>query len=349
MGSSDPVLSLLKDFSYNVVRLPRTGIKPLQILEKQDNDLVVLGEVSDLFKAGNAALPPVGPDEQATFINGKRTRDLKISVGLSLLGNIVGAMTGTKVKLDLGYKKASALAFEFHDVKLNSINQLQLSKFLTAAKIDETVGPPAKLLEADKLYLITSVVKSKKFTAEALKDGGVSVDVDVPIIKAVVGAEVGVKTAAGSNSKITYEGDTPLVFGFQAVRMEFEKGAFKGFKQVGAGSSAMRAVGQPARETAEPQFEILETDGPFANFFNPLPEEPQGGAKKSQGKSKQAAQPRGSKKSGAKKSARTVAPSGGSKDQRNAPAKGGTKNAATKGGGQKQGAKKATKRGQKGR
>ena len=122
MGSADPVLSLLKDFSYNVVRLPRTGIRPLQILEKQGNDLVVLGEVPDLFRAGAAALPPVSMDEQAAFINGKRTRDLTISVGLSLLGNIIGAMTGTKVKLDLGYKRASALAFEFQDVKVNGVN-----------------------------------------------------------------------------------------------------------------------------------------------------------------------------------------------------------------------------------
>jgi hypothetical protein len=307
MGNSDPILTLLKDFSYNVVRLPRTGIRPLQILEKQGNDLVVLGDVADLFIAGNAALPSVGPDEQATFINGKRTRSLSISVGLSLLGGIIGAMTGSKVKLDVGYKNASALAFEFNDVKMNQINQIQLSRFLTSARIDETVGPPAKLLEADKLYVITSTIKSRKFTAEATRDGGVSVEVDVPLIKSLVSGNVGVKTEGANNSKISYEGDVPLVFGFQAIRMEFERGKFKGFKQVDATSAGLRAVGKKAR--TEP--EMLETDGPFVNFFNSLPDEDaRGGANKgtlkkvvgkSAGTAKSAAKKSGSKKVTAKK------------------------------------------------
>ena len=311
MGSADPVLSLLKDFSYNVVRLPRTGIRPLQILEKQGNDLVVLGEVPDLFRAGAAALPPVSMDEQAAFINGKRTRDLTISVGLSLLGNIIGAMTGTKVKLDLGYKRASALAFEFQDVKVNGVNQLQLSKFLTAASIDESVGPPAKLLEADKLYLITSVVKSAKFTAEALKNGGVSVDVDVPIIKAVVGGAVGVKSVNASNSKISYEGSAPLVFGFQAVRMEFEQGRFKGFKQVNVGEGGLRGV---ANAPKEPQFEMLTTgDAPFANLINPLPDSSVRRAVKTRSAAKPGAKKRVVKKSAAKKKATAKKKSAGKK------------------------------------
>ncbi|MFN2452712.1 MAG: hypothetical protein ABR577_00665 [Pyrinomonadaceae bacterium] len=307
MGNSDPILNLLKDFSYNVVRLPRTGIRPLQILEKQGNDLVVLGDVADLFIAGSSPLPAVGPDEQAAFINGKRTRSLSISVGLSLLGGIIGAMTGSKVKLDVVYKKASALAFEFNDVQVNQTNQIQLSKFLTAARIDETVGPPAKLLEADKLYVITGTIKSRKFTAEAARDGGVSAEVDVPLIKSIVSGSVGVTTEGANNSKISYEGTVPLVFGFQAIRMEFEQGKFKGFKQVDATSVALRDVGTKSGKT-EP--EMLKTESPFVNFFNSLPDnDTNGGANKgmkesagtSGGAVKQAAKKSGAKKAVAKK------------------------------------------------
>ena len=312
VGNSDPVLSLLKDFSYNVVRLPRTGIRPLQILEKQGDDLVVLGEVPDLFKAGNIALPPVGPDEQAAFINGKRTRNLSISVGLSLLGGIIGAITGSKVKLDAGYKKASALAFEFHDVKVNQINQLQLSKFLTAAKIDETVGPPAKLLEADKLYIITSTIKSTKFTTEALKEGGLAVEVDTPIIKSVVGASVAVQSEGSSKSKITYKGDVPLVFGFQAVRMEFEKGAFKGFKQVSADSAAVRSVRDTGRAEEKP--EMLATDAPFVNLINTLPDEGvRRTTRKGSAKAKSTGRGGKTKSVGSKKTSKTGAKGGAKK------------------------------------
>lgn len=269
MGNSDPVLNLLNDFKYNVIRLPRTNIRPLQILEKQGNDLVMLGEVTDLFVAGVAPLPPISPDEQTPFINGQQTRELEISVGLSLLGGIIDAMTGSKVKLDAAYKRAKALVFEFDDVKVNNVNQLQLSKFLTAAKIDTAVGPPAKSLEDDRLYVITNTVKSKKFTTEARQSGGKSVGVELPIIKGAVGGSVGVRTDGSNESKIIYEGDTPLVFGFQAVRMEFEKGVFKGFKPIKANEAGLRSL--PGAGSGEPQeFEMLETDGPFVNLISGL-------------------------------------------------------------------------------
>ena len=265
MGNSDPVLNLLNGFKYNVIRLPRTNIKPLQILEKHDNDLAVLGEVTDLFVAGNAPLPSISPDEQAPFINGQRTRELDINVGLSLLGGIIGAMTGSKVKLDAAYKRANSLVFEFDDVKVNNVNQLQLSKFLTAAKIDTAVGPPAKSLEEDRLYIITNTIKSKKFTTEALQSGGQSVGVEVPIIKGAVGGSVGIRTEGSNGSKVIYEGDVPLVFGFQAVRMEFEKGVFKGFKPVKSNEAGMRGIARPSSDAAQ-EFEMLETAGPFANL-----------------------------------------------------------------------------------
>ena len=52
MGNSDPILQLLKEFGYSVVRLPRESIRPLQVVEKQKDALTVLGELSDLFSGG---------------------------------------------------------------------------------------------------------------------------------------------------------------------------------------------------------------------------------------------------------------------------------------------------------
>lgn len=261
MGS-DPILSLLKQFEYNVVRLPRTEIRPLQILEKQGNSLAVLGDLDDFFQAGNVPLPEVSPDKQATFMNGQKTKALKLSVGLSLLGGIIGAMTGTQVKLGVGYQKASSLVFEFDDVKVNDIKQIDLSKFLLAATA--VPGIFAKQLENDELYIINSIVKSKRFTVDAVGSSGNSVDVDVPIIQQVVGGSVGVKTEGTSKSKITYEGTIPLTFGIQALRMEFKNGKLVQFKSVSADSTSLKDIAKDDQE--EEKFETLETDGPFANL-----------------------------------------------------------------------------------
>jgi hypothetical protein len=262
MGSKDPILSLLKDFKYNVVRLPRTNIRPLQLFEKQDNDLVFLGEIPKLFKAGaGAPLPEVGPDEQAGFINGQRSRDLNLSVGLSILSGIISALGGGTLGLSAGYKKASALSFTFDDVKLNQIDRLDLSRFLNIATIDETVGPPAKLVEADKIYVITSTIKSSKFTTEAKQSNGKSVGVDVPVIQNALSGKVEVKTEGSSQSKVTYSGSVPLVFGFQAIRLVFEDGRFTQAVPVGATDVGMRA------KAGEVEPEMLETESPFTPLY----------------------------------------------------------------------------------
>lgn len=259
MGS-DPMLSLLKDFKYNVVRLPRTDIRPLQVLEKQGNSLAVLGDLSDFFDAGNVPAPQVGPDQQASFIEGKRSNSLKLSVGLSLLGGIIGAMTGTQAKLGVGFEKASNIVFHFEDVKVNNVKPVDLSKFLLAASISPS-GFAQQIMD-DELYVINSTIKSAKFTTEALNSSGKSVDVDVPVIQAAVSGTVGVKTAGSNQSKVTFEGTTPLVFGIQALRMEFENGKFARFKSVDATSTGLKDIAGGD----EPELETLEIDGPFVNL-----------------------------------------------------------------------------------
>lgn len=316
MGSSDPILKMLKDFSYNVIRLPRTNVRPLQILEKQGNDLVALGEITDLFQAGSAAVPVVGPDEQAGFINGKRTRDLDLNVGLTLLGGIIGAMTGTQANVSAAYKKASALVFEFNDVKVNQVNQIAVNKFLAGAKVDAAAGSGLiKALNEDRLYVITSTIKSKKFTTEAVQSSGTTVGVDVPIIQAAVGGSVGIKTGGANNSKVTYSGRKPLVFGFQAARMEFESNAFLRLKQINPEEGALRKLrpGQPAG-AAEPAFELLKSAGPFVSFKEGVPAAPKHTAKKSGAKN--------ASTSGAKKGAlRKASASADHKGAKSAPKK----------------------------
>lgn len=62
----------------------------------------------------------------------------------------------------------------------------------------------------------------------------VALEVKVPVIQQVVGGKVNVSADAQSSSKITYEGDVPLVFGFQAVQLYYEKGRYTAIKPLAA-------------------------------------------------------------------------------------------------------------------
>ena len=68
-----------------------------------------------------------------------------------------------------------------------------------------------------------------------------------------VGVEVGVSGSGETSSTITYEGQNPLVFAFQAVRLMAKDGSFR-LKHVE--KLGMRK-GEDSQAEEEPQFDLL--------------------------------------------------------------------------------------------
>lgn len=252
MWCSDPFLDLLKSLGYSVVRLPKTNIRPLQVLMKQGKDLDRLGEIDTLFVQGAAApLPGVTENKQAANISGKRTGGVNLGLGVSILGNIIAAMGGSKLGLDLQYKEAKTVAFELNDVLEDSIEMLKLDQYLADSDINPLSRYAAELLEADDLYVTTATIKSKKFSVEGERSNGLALAVDVPVIQQVVGANVKVSADAQATSKVTYEGNVPLVFGFQAVQLFYERGQYTAIKPLDPGG-ALRALPKSRADGATP-------------------------------------------------------------------------------------------------
>jgi len=86
------------------------------------------------------------------------------------------------------------------------------------------------MLEACKLYITTAIIKSTKYTFEAKDSSGVGVQVDVPAVQGLVSGNIKVGTEGATSTKLTYEGKIPLVFGFQAVQIYYETGAYTAIK-----------------------------------------------------------------------------------------------------------------------
>lgn len=263
MGNSDPFLTYLKSFGYSVIRLPRTDIRPLQVLVKEGTRLTRLGDLVSILQPGErVALPVVKMDIPAANISGERTRDLSIGVGLSILGNLIGAMGGSKLGLDVGYKNAKTATFEFADVLEDHVDLIDLDQYLSDADISAFSHHVAQLLEADAVYVTTSVIKTKKFVVQAKKSDGVTLDVKVPEIQKSVGGNVKVATTGGTSDKVLYEGAVPLVFGFQAARVYYENGHYSAFKPLPPGETALEASGRQAASRAE----YHQSESPFVRF-----------------------------------------------------------------------------------
>jgi hypothetical protein len=237
MWCSDPYLNSLKSFGYSVVRLPKADIRPLQVLAKQGSDLDRLGEIATLFVAGPAAsLPHITENMPAANISGQRSGELSIGVGLSILGSVISAMGGSKLGLEAQYTNAKMVLFEFSDVLEDSIEILRLDQFLADADVNSLSRHAAQLLEADELYATTATLKTNKLSVEAKDSSGGGLQVDVPVIQQVVGGNVKVSGDVQRTSKVTYEGSVPLVFGFQGVRLFYERGQYTRIKPMAPGA-----------------------------------------------------------------------------------------------------------------
>jgi hypothetical protein len=252
---NEPFLNYLKQFGYCVVRLPKADVRPLQIYSKKGNTLDRLGHLTTLFQTGNnIPLPQVIENTLAADISGRRTSDLNIGLGISILEGVLSSMGGQSFDLQMRYKRAETLTFLFHDVLEDKIELAELDQYLVDADINPFSNYVAQLLDADDVYVTTDIIKSQKFTVEAKRSDGTSLDLSIPEIQDIVGGKVQVSGKVGETSKLTFEGNIPLVFGFKAVQLFYDQGEYTTLEPAESGVSMRRGEASVKSLKAEGAF-----------------------------------------------------------------------------------------------
>jgi hypothetical protein len=247
MSRPDPFLNLLKDINFLPLRLPRADVQPLQLLNMDGKTFSLLGDLSEAMNAGTAALPPIKKDiTTAGQIQGTKSSTVKASIGVDILGNILGALTGSKLDVSAGFKSASSLTFEFADVTVSTVSIISLDKFLNLATIDGSAKEIKKLMQAGKAAVTTAVARSKKYIVSAQNDKGADIAADVPVIKGIASGNLSVSTTGSKGQKVVFEGPEAITFGFQAALLKFDKdGKITAMNQIAAGGGAL-ALGEQA-------------------------------------------------------------------------------------------------------
>ena len=257
--SNDPLISLLRSFGFNTVRLPRASIKPLQLFINKNNQFYQLGSIQSVFiSRGNAELPNIAEDEKVTNFSGKKSGDLSIGVGISILNGILSAFGAKTLGIDSQYKQAKTVSYQYEDVLQDSIEIAKLDQYLTDADINPLSKCIGDLLEADQVYVTASTIKSCKFTILPEAEKGAKIDIRVPEIQKIVGVNVTVSGNEKNSAVITFEGKIPLVFGFQAWQLFYNKGKLTRTKPVQKATLG----GKLTSKNAPP----LITGSPFLNL-----------------------------------------------------------------------------------
>jgi hypothetical protein len=182
-------------------------VQPLQLLNLDGKKFSLLGDLDEAMNSGAAKLPAIKKDiATAGQIQGTRSSTVKASLGLDILGNILGALTGTKLDVSAGFQNASTLTFEFGDVTVSTVSIILLDKYLNVATIDPTAKQIKQLMQAGNAAVTTAVARSKKYIVSAQNDKGNDIKADVPVIKGIASGNVSVSTTGRKNQKVVFEG-----------------------------------------------------------------------------------------------------------------------------------------------
>jgi hypothetical protein len=245
----DPSITFLNKFGYNVIKLPRTGIEPLDVVGR-DQVTQWLGPVRKVWTSTGPE-PQPGPPHPASAVNGQRTDALELSFGLSILANTLAAFGASVPSLDVAYKNARAVQFTYTNVTSISVSPFDAGNYLAAGTL-RTDNPVVKNYfggDKAKAFLIVEVLKADSITVTATDSQGTEVGIDLPQIQGVLDAKIGVKPSGSSNATITFTGPVPVTFGFvvQQIARAGDSWTLKG-----AAPSADIAFGVPSLGMGSP-------------------------------------------------------------------------------------------------
>jgi hypothetical protein len=221
----DPSITFLNKFGYNVIRLPRTGIEPMDVIghagEGKGATTERLGSLDSLWTSTAAAKPIVYGPHASAAVNGLKSDGLELSFGLSILANALAAFGASVPSLDASFKTARSIQFSYTNVTSTSVDAGEVGNYLVEGSL--RVSNPvvqSYFFGADALaYLIVEVLKSDAVTVSATDSNGVDVDLHIPALEGVLGSKIGVKPASSSSSGVTFTGAAPLTFGFKVMQL----------------------------------------------------------------------------------------------------------------------------------
>ncbi len=239
MSCSDPRLTYLNSYGYNVVKLPRDGIGPLQVIGKDRHSIEDLGSLSTIWKSAQPEPKTHGPNVAAN-INGGKTDNLKLSIGLDILGSILQGMGASDPKVNGAFSHARSVQFTFTGVTETLVTPLEVGAYLSAGDLDTTNPFASYLLDPNKhAYVVTSVLESDSIIVTARHNSDASIAADIPSIQTAVGVDVSVSASGANNEDVTFKGTEPLTFGFKMFGITYSNGHWHVFGEAPSAGGAL--------------------------------------------------------------------------------------------------------------
>jgi hypothetical protein len=221
----------LKPYNFTAIQLPRRDLNPNDVLLRGNGSFdQKVGDVTMLFGA-DATPPPVSSGEPAGSIARSYEKKVELGIGARILGALFGAAPSSQLGANLEAKHASALSITYEDVTQDTVAVLALQGWLENARV-ETSRQAMQWLNDEKLAAVTAILRTAKLSIVAQKQDGGAIKLNVPEIEGIVGGQITVAADQQSSDKLTFTGQAPIAFGFQAFVMNFEGNVSFGLEQL---------------------------------------------------------------------------------------------------------------------
>lgn len=223
----------LKEYRFTAVELPRRDLAPADVLYRGNGNFdQKVGSLPMLFSS-TPELPAATSGEPTGSIARSFEKKVEARLGIKILGALFGGGASSKLGADLEAKHARSLSVTYEDVTQDSLAVLELQSWLEGAEI-KTSRQATDWLNHEKLAAVTAVLRTAKLSIVAQSENGVAIELSVPEIQGIVAGGAKVSAQSGDSSKITFTGEEPIAFGFQAFVMLFDDNVSFGLEQTRA-------------------------------------------------------------------------------------------------------------------
>ena len=220
----DQSVTYLADLGYCVVKVPSSDVEPYLVIGQQVEEFKDkfshLGQLDSILSdPPHSPMPQVQTNVTMADIDGQTTDNITGDVGLNILSVLIAALGGGQLGAAANFKDVYNFKFTFQNVTADEISPVDVGKYVAGRKVDNSnVVVQQYTGSSGKMFLVTEVVKSNKFTVECTNDTGGGVSVNVPATLGIQG-DVKVNIDHTNPSKISFEGPKPLTFGFQCFKL----------------------------------------------------------------------------------------------------------------------------------
>lgn len=209
-------------FGANPLRVPRTGILPLKVLEIINEKPVELGHLKFLIQNDFNLEIPIESEIAANVAN-VTTKNVDIKFGFKVLSGFLKALDIDPAVVSASLKSNKTLSFSFENVVTKHIDLLQFGQILNKNQLiwdDSNFSIQSTNSKQPKLALVTRVLQSNNFSIKVFKDKGVNGKVNIPVLEEYL-ADVKMegKIQKKTENEIKFNNKEHLTFAFSCVEI----------------------------------------------------------------------------------------------------------------------------------